>query len=96
MLEEEIAFKRALDHSRRVKEDKLLNLNLGTCENPKMVRVSTPSDDEFKGYLHQLLMNFKNVFAWSYEQMKGVINPKFYQHGIILKEYARPTNKGIE
>ena len=35
-----------------------------------------------------LLREFKDVFAWSHEEMKG-LDPKFYQHKINLATDAK-------
>ena len=50
----------------RVKEDDLKDLNLGTKDIPKMVRVSVHLDDEFGQELKELLQEIIDVFAWDY------------------------------
>ena len=63
LLKEEEAFERELQQSRRVKEDGLLDLNLGLTEESKVVRISVQQDEAFKGDLNMLLQSFKDVFA---------------------------------
>jgi hypothetical protein len=45
---------------------------------------------EFKEQLTQVLTTYKDVFAWSYEDMKG-LNPEFYHHKINLAKDAIPV-----
>ena len=90
--ESQEAFERELEFSKRVQEDELLDLNLGTLEEPQNVRVSAKLDPEFKGDVHALLLSFKDVFAWNYSDMKGV-DPRFYQHWITLKDDATPIRQ---
>ena len=40
----------------------------------------------------QLLTEYKDVFAWSYQDMKG-LDPKFAQHRIVLEADARPIRQ---
>ena len=39
-----------------------------------------------------LLGEYRDVFAWSYEDMKG-LDPKFYQHQINLATDAKPIQQ---
>jgi len=39
-----------------------------------------------------LLMEFCDIFAWNYKDMKG-IDPKFYQHWIDLREDTVPIKQ---
>ena len=59
--------------------DELKELNLGTNENPRSIYVSmllSPSEE--KSYF-ELLLNYKDVFAWSYKEMSG-LDPKVVVH----------------
>ena len=47
----------------------------------------TPTE---KFAMTDLLRDFKDVFAWSHEDMKG-LDPKFYQHKINLAMDAKPV-----
>ena len=90
--EAERIFEQELQRSRRVKEDELLDLNLGTEKDPKNVRVSAKLDKGFREKLELLLKSFKDVFAWDYTDLLG-IDPKFYQHKINLKTDAVPVRQ---
>ena len=37
-------------------------------------------------------MEYQDVFAWSYTDMKG-LDPQYYQHQIHLHQYARPVQQ---
>ncbi|CAL8134883.1 unnamed protein product [Prunus armeniaca] len=64
-----------LEVEEQVIVDKLEELNLGTGEDPRPIFVSTflnPSEEELD---HQLLLEYKDVFAWTYKEMPG-LDPK--------------------
>ena len=84
------AYEEHMSRSSRVKEDDLENLNLGTADNPKNVRISVNLTTDFRQNLKQLLFEFKDIFAWHYTDMKGV-NPNICQHKINLKKDAVPV-----
>ena len=59
--------------------------NIRTEENPKMVKLSKslPPDQKLK-YV-ELIKEFQDVFAWSYEDLKTYCT-KIIQHKIPIKE----------
>lgn len=59
--------------------------NLGTKETPKMINLSKslPLDQKLK-YV-ELMREFQEVFAWSYEDLKSY-DTSIIQHTITLKE----------
>ena len=64
--------------------DELKELNLGTNENPRPIYVSmflSPSEE--KSYF-ELLLGYKDVFAWSYKEMPG-LDPKVVVHQLMAK-----------
>ena len=58
-------FQKELQHSRRVKESDLEDLNLGMADDPKIVKIGTWLPREFKEKLTAILQEYKDVFAWS-------------------------------
>jgi hypothetical protein len=76
-LEQEVAV------SQRVRATEPEELNLGTIEEPRNVLVAKELDDEFKEQLTNVLRVHKEVFAWSYEDMKA-LNPE------ILSSHDKP------
>jgi ABC-type phosphate/phosphonate transport system substrate-binding protein len=65
---------------------------LGTPEEPHNVLVAKDLDAEFKRKLVMVLKEYKEVFAWSYEDMKG-LNPEFYHHKINLAKDVIPVQQ---
>jgi hypothetical protein len=84
LLEKELAV------SQRVWPAELKELNLEMPEEPRNVLVAKDLDVEFKAQIGLVLKEYKDVFAWSYEDMKG-LNPEFYHHKINLAKDAIPV-----
>lgn len=77
--------------SKRVQQDDLKELNLGTENDPKMVKVSIYVDGDsriFTGIV-TVVTGYKHVFSWDYSDVKG-IDPMLHQHHISLREDAVP------
>ena len=55
--------------SQRVKASQLEQVNLGTEEGPKPVNVAKEMPREEKKAMIELLTSFRDVLAWSYEDM---------------------------
>ena len=55
--------------------------NLGTEDNPKTIRVNKNLPENFKAKGKRVFEEFKDVFAWEHENLKGV-DPKVCQHKI--------------
>ena len=47
-------------------------INLGTADKPKIIQVGNTLTASEKDALVALLIEFKEVFAWSYEDMPGI------------------------
>ena len=69
----------------RIAEEELQDLNLGTKDEPKNVKIGKSADFEFLKGLKSLLQEFKDVFAWDYSEMKDIALT-FHQHHINLKQ----------
>ena len=67
--------------SQRVKASQLEEVDPGTMDKPRSVKVAKELPDEEKKAMVALLTDFRDVFAWSYEDMRGLdpsyINTKF-------------------
>ena len=70
-------------------EDEALfkNLNLGTTEDPKLVKIAKDLG-EYETKVKDLLLQFKDVFAFTYKDMKG-IPPYVCEHKIELQPEAK-------
>jgi hypothetical protein len=65
-----------------------ISLKLGTSESPNMVKLGAQCSEEEKAKFTELLREFQDVFAWSYEDLSG-FDPCLILHVI-------PINKGIK
>ena len=72
--------------------DKLKELNLGTEEEPNPVFVSALLSSEEEKEYHELLLEYKDVFAWTYKEMPG-LDPKVAVHRLAVKPEARPIKQ---
>ena len=62
-------------------EPTLETINLGNDDNPSLIKISSTLNEKERKYLQELLMEFQEVFAWSYEDMFR-IDPKIAQRHI--------------
>jgi hypothetical protein len=70
----------------------LIPLNIGTPEQPKVLKVGAQCSKEEKAKFMDLFCEFKDVFSWSYEDLHG-FDPSIIQHAIPIKEEAKPIRK---
>ena len=67
-----------------------ISLNIGTPEAPKNVKIGAKCSDEEKMKFSELLGEFQDVFAWSYEDLHG-FDLGLIQHAIPIKEDIKPV-----
>ena len=84
------ALEREMAVWQRVKASQLEEVNLGTGEETRPVHVAKEMPPEEKSAMVTLLKEFRDVFAWSYEDMRG-LDPQLYQHQIHLSKDAKPV-----
>jgi len=60
-----------------------MKFNMGTDVEPQMVKINAQLETSKVLEMEQLLKEFKDVFAWTYIDLKG-IPPKLTQHRIEL------------
>jgi hypothetical protein len=65
-----------------------ISLNLGTFESPKMVNLGAQCSNEEKAKFTELLREFQDVFAWSYEDLRSF--------DLALIQHANPIMEGIK
>ncbi len=65
------------------KKKKLIKLNLGTKANPQYIKFNAQLTKEKVEELQMLLKEFKDVFVWTYKDLKGIL-PELAQHRIQL------------
>jgi hypothetical protein len=72
-------------------EQQLLVINLGTKKNPQTIKVNVQSIEERLNFLKKLLLEYKDVFAWIYKDLKG-IPLELAQHHIELDTSIPPAH----
>ena len=63
-------------------------VNLGTEENRREVKVGDSLDRAEKDRLVELLQNFQDIFAWSYQDMPG-LDQKIVTHHLPIREECK-------
>ena len=76
--------------SQRVKASQREEVDLGTKDKPRTVNVAKEMPNDEKKAMIELLITFRDVFAWSYEDMRG-LDPQLYQHQIHLSIDVKPV-----
>lgn len=71
-------------------EPTLKAINLGNDENSCLIKIGSTLNEKEKKDLQELLMEFQEVFAWSYEDMPG-IDPEIAQHHINSHDHMVPV-----
>ena len=82
-------FEMEMEISRRVMASTLEEVNIGTTTDPPLLSIAKNLLPSQKEAILALLKEYKDVFAWFHENMKG-LDPKFYQHKINLAIDAKP------
>lgn len=72
-------------------KDQVQEINLGSAEKPNNVRICKNLEAIFQKDLIELLREYKDVFAWSFEDLKG-IPPHICKHRIELIPHAYQSN----
>jgi hypothetical protein len=74
------------------KVDESISLNIGTPDSPKNVNIGAQCTNEEELKFTELLREFQDVFAWSYEDLHG-FDPTLIKHAIPIKEGIKPVRK---
>jgi hypothetical protein len=69
-----------------------ISLNIGALESTKNVKIGTRCSYEEEMKFAMLLGGFQDVFAWSYEDLRG-FDPGLIQHAIPIKEGMKPVTQ---
>jgi hypothetical protein len=87
------AVKRTMIASWIIEDEHMIKeINLGITEDPKMVRIGKELDPTYEEQVIEILRNYKDVFTWTYEDMKG-IPTRICQHKIKLKPSTKPIKR---
>jgi len=64
-------------------EEQLVELNLGSTEEPIKVLINAMLPSAFQAQIKKGLMEYKDVFAWSHKELRGIPR-KLCEHKIEL------------
>lgn len=78
-----------LDDLKAEVQDPLLEVNLGTEQNPQPTYISKLLEPTFRDKLIYLLQEYKDCFAWTYEEMPG-LSRDLVEHKLPIKEGFKP------
>ena len=70
------------------------DVNIGTTENPKMVKLSKALSPEVRAEYVSLLSSFADVFAWDYSNLK-TYDTSIIQHTIPIKPNQKPFRQKL-
>jgi hypothetical protein len=70
------------------------DFNIGTQENPRIIKLLKLLSPEIKQRYIKLMKDFPNVSAWSYEDLK-FYDTRVIHHVIPLKEYQNPFKQKL-
>jgi hypothetical protein len=69
-------------------------VNLGTNENPQCINLGLGCSKQEKASFIKLFKEFKDVFAWTYEDLK-TFDPNIIQHVIPMKPQTLPFQQKL-
>ena len=69
-------------------------VNLGTLKEPKEVRIGTLASGQDRSDLIALLHEYKDIFAWSYQDMPG-LDTEIVTHRLPLKPECKPIRQKL-
>ena len=78
----------------KYEEPTMKTMNLSDEENPKNILVGDDWNPVLKAATFRIFMEYKDVFAWTYKDLKGV-PPKLCVHRIPLIKGAVPVWKRL-
>ena len=75
-------------------EENVMDCNIGTAENPRMVKISRSLTAEQRSRDIKLLKEHVDVFAWSYEELR-TYDTSIIQHKVPLKPNVKPFRQKL-
>ena len=69
-------------------------INLGTLDKPQNINLRVQCSNDQKVVFTKLFKEYKDVFAWSYEDFK-TFDTYIMQHVILIKKGAKPMQKKL-
>ena len=86
---------RRFDEPISVVEKPIKEINLGTKNDPRDVIISQNLTPEEERALSNILKEYKDTFAWTYEDMPS-LNPTLVEHRLPIKPGARAVNQKLQ
>jgi hypothetical protein len=68
--------------------------DIGTKENPRLVKLSKYLSPEIKSKYAEFLRQYKDVFAWSYDELR-TYDTTIMEHKIPLKQGVKPFRQKL-
>ena len=75
-------------------EEPTKEINLGTENDPRTVIISLNLNPEEESTLIQVLKEYKDTFAWTYEDMPG-LDPALMEHRLLIKIGAKAVKQKL-
>lgn len=75
-------------------EEGIVNCNLGTCDEPKLFKVSKALSNEKRQKYVDLIKYYYDVFSWKYDDLK-TYDKRIIQHNIPLKPNTKPSKQKL-
>jgi hypothetical protein len=69
-------------------------INLGTEEEPRLIKVAAIPNEEERRRWVQFLREYESVFAWSYRDMLG-LDPEIAKHTLPIKPGYKPVKQKL-
>ena len=82
----------AIEDGGQATVDDLKELNLGTSKEPRPIYVSSLLTLEEESKYFELLIKYKDVFAWTYKEIPG-LDPTVAVHRLAIKQGMRPIKQ---
>jgi hypothetical protein len=84
----------AVKAKRPIDDAEISECNIGTEKDPKFVKLSSNLSREKRAEYVELLKEFSDVFAWTYEDLR-TYDTNVIEHKIPLKEEAKPFRQKL-
>ena len=78
----------------RPHQEEIELINLGTEDNKREIKVGAALEEGVKKRIFQLLREYSDIFAWSYEDMPG-LDPQIVEHRIPTKPDCPPVRQKL-
>jgi hypothetical protein len=75
-------------------DDQVDEVDIGNKDTPRIIKVGKGCTPEEKKKIVKLVREYRDVFAWSYDELKAY-DPKIINHAIPLLEGAKPFRQRL-